>query len=246
MPRMPVFKALFPENRFAPFVLRSGRFAFYSIVATLVKADDRVIDFGAGRGQLAESSSGHMRWLTDFRGRCAEVVGVDVDPVVLENPFVHRAYVLSADGKTSLPDGCADVIVSFAVLEHVADPDAFFREIDRLLKPGGWFCAWTPNKWGYVGMGARLIPFRYHAKWLRFFMPAASREAHDVFPTVYKSNTKGAVREHASQFEDFSFYYNGVPSYNMGSVIIGRLLLLYMFLMPAFMSQSLMVFLRKK
>lgn len=246
MAKMNVFKALFPENRFVSFALRSGRFAFFSIVADLVKPEHRVVDFGAGRGQLVGSSKGHMRWLTDFRGRCTEVVGTDVDPAVLENPYVHRALLIGEDGATDLPDACADVIVSFAVLEHVADPEAFFREIGRLLKPGGWFCAWTPNKWGYVGIGARLVPSRLHASWLRIFAPNSTRRTQDVFPTLYRVNTKGAVARHADGFDDFSFYYNGAPSYNMGSVLVGRLILLYMILTPPFMSQTLMVFLRKK
>lgn len=43
---------------------------------------------------------------------------------------------------TDLPDGCADIIVSRAVLEHVSEPDlrAIARHSMRILRPGGAIC----------------------------------------------------------------------------------------------------------
>ena len=48
-----------------------------------------------------------------------------------------------------LPDGCAKVIVSFQVLEHVWDLDWYFSEIRRLLAPGGTLLLSTHGTWLY-------------------------------------------------------------------------------------------------
>lgn len=236
---------IFPEQRIVRFNRRQGAFVFFSMVADLLKPNDVVVDFGAGRGNQAEAA-GLVGSLSGFKGRCARAIGVDVDPAVLENPYVDDSHLIGADGRTPLPADCADIVFSYAVLEHVADPAAFVAEIHRILKPGGWFCAWTPNKWGYVALGARLIPNRYHARLIKAVEPGG-REAHDVFPTVYRMNTRSAIRGSFGRagFEDFSFTYNGHPSYNFGRAWIARLWMAVMALSPPAMRQSLFVFVRK-
>jgi SAM-dependent methyltransferase len=90
------------------------------------------------------------------------VIGVDPDPAVHENPSLDEALVAHPNAPLPLTDASTDMIVSYAVLEHVEDPPALAAEVCRVLRPGGWFCAWTPNKWGYVGIGARCVPNSLH------------------------------------------------------------------------------------
>lgn len=243
--RQDAMARIFPERRIVSFNRRQGAFVFFSIVSELVGPDHTVVDFGAGRGHQA-SAKGLVGTLSRFRGRCRKVIGLDVDPVVLQNPHVDEAYQIQPDGRTPLADASVDVIFSYAVLEHVADPAAFAAEIERILKPGGWFCAWTPNKWGYVALGARLIPNRFHARLITAVEPGG-REAHDVFPTVYHLNTRRAVRRFFGDtgFEDYSFTYNGHPSYNFGREAIAWLWMAVMACSPPAMRQSLFVFVRK-
>lgn len=240
------FWKLFPETRFVAFNRRQDRLLFFSIVDELVGKDDVVLDLGAGRDRFAEFGA-HLDRISRLKSRCKRVIGVDVDPIVLTNQALDEAHVIVPGERLPFADGSIDLIYSYAVLEHVDTPTALVDEIARVLKPGGWFCAWTPNKWGYVAIGARLVPNSLHARLLQTVQPQSRTQA-DVFPTRYRLNTLGTVRRlfGARNFESFSFRYNAQPSYNLGRVMVARFWLLVMALAPASMSQSLMVFERKR
>lgn len=105
-----------------------------------------LLDFGCGNGAQT----------LKFLDRFDTITGVDVVPAELDT-FAAECRrlqvedrvrgVLADSGPLSLPDGCADVITSFTVLEHVADERAALRELRRLLKPGGLLVITVPNRW---------------------------------------------------------------------------------------------------
>ncbi|MCB0323547.1 MAG: class I SAM-dependent methyltransferase [Bdellovibrionales bacterium] len=174
-----------------------------------------LLDFGAGRGANRNMN---------FRGQAAKVCGVDVDPIVHENPFLDEAKEL-VDGSIPYPDQTFDVVVSSDVLEHLEDPVATFREIRRVLKPGGWFLSKTPNAWHYVPLISRCTPHWFH-EWVN---KKRGREANDTFPTFYRANTKRALRALAAEagfssvetdmFEGRPEYLRfSVPSYAIGAI----------------------------
>ena len=213
----------------------------------LLHPDDTVVDLGAGRGEWAENlPSPYIRDLMHFRGRAREVIGVDIDPVVVENPTVDRAVIME-DGKTmpGVADESVDLIVARAVLEHVADPASFAAEVQRVLKPGGWLCAWTPNKWGSVALAARAVPNSSHVSALGRLQ--RGRQERDVFPTTYLLNTRRDLRRWfpPDQFADYSFTFGGLPSYYGNSAALGYALLAYEKLVPRPLNSHLHVFLRK-
>lgn len=214
------------------------------MVSELVRPEYTVLDFGAGRGRQSEFGGPHLRAISGLKGRCARLIGVDVDDAVLENDAVDEAHLLTADGRIPLPDQSVDLIYSYAVFEHVSDAETAASELKRVLKPGGWICAWTPNKWGYISIGARLVPNRLHSKVLKVVQPGGRAEK-DIFPTVYRMNTRGAIRRLFPELEDFTFGFNAQPSYNFGSALISRFWLFYMTITPRALAQSLMIFLRK-
>jgi SAM-dependent methyltransferase len=47
---------------------------------------------------------------------------------------------------TGLPDNAFDVVVSFQVIEHIANDNLYLQEIHRVLKPGGTALITTPNR----------------------------------------------------------------------------------------------------
>jgi SAM-dependent methyltransferase len=240
-----VYERLFPERRFTSFFRRQIRFVFFSILADIITPESVVLDYGAGRGKHIENEYGHMARLASFRGRVKKVIGVDPDDAVFSNPTLDEAFRMDPAGAIPLPDASVDIVFSCAVLEHVSNPEKTASEITRVLKPGGWFCAYTPNKWGYVGMGVRIVPNALHARLLKFANPNGPA-AKDVFPTLYRMNTLGDIARLFPNFRNASFIFNGPPGYNFGSVIVARFWMLAMSLMPYRMGQTLFTFVQKK
>lgn len=137
---------------------------------------ERVLDLGAGAGIIPQM---------DFRARAKHVVGVDLDPRVLTNPFLHEAHVADA-GALPVPDAAFDVVVCNNVLEHFAEPERVFREVHRVLRPGGSFFAKTPNARHYVAVIARCTPPAFHG-WIS---RRRGRSDEDTFPTLYRANSR--------------------------------------------------------
>jgi SAM-dependent methyltransferase len=247
-PPKTVLQKLYPERRFSRVVRDEGKFLFYSIVADLLESHHVVMDFGAGRGHQIDAVTGHLRTLLDFRGRCKTVIAVDLDDAVLTNPFVDEAHVVDHTGRIPLPDNSVDIITSFAVLEHVTNPAQVVDELYHVLRPGGWFCAWTPNKWGYVGIGVRIIPNRLHEKLVPLAEPRDTRESIDVFRTAYKLNTVKDVSKFfgRERFHNHAFTANGSPSYHFGSIVIARFWRVVMALAPARCRKTLFVFVQRR
>jgi SAM-dependent methyltransferase len=219
---------------------------FYLRVHALLRPDMTVLDFGAGRGLVAEAEPSFCRDFRIFKGRCDRVIGVDVDPIVSANPTVDEAHVIGADGRIPLPEQSVDLIVSSATFEHIENPASTARELSRVLRPGGWICAWTTAKWGYVALGARLVPNALHPYAVRI-LGSGRRGSADVFPTFYRLNTISAVRKHflGQGFADHSYYLGGTPSYHANKAILVRFWATYNTLMPPPLKKNLHVFLRK-
>lgn len=239
---------LYPETGAGGFTRVDSRVNFYVRVNALLRPEMTVLDLGAGRGAWAENLGGFRSRLVTLKGKCRHVIGVDPDAAVLENPTLDEARVAGVHEPLPLDDASVDLIVAYAVLEHVAEPVRFAAEIDRVLRPGGWFCAWTPNRWGYVGIGATLVPNALHARLLPLVAPSDRRHERDVFPTVYRMNTRRRIRKlfPGETYDHFSHVVAGPPSYNLGSPAVARILQLYARLTPPALGQALHVFVRRR
>lgn len=185
----------FPEVAAGGLAAADGTVNFYAHVHSLLEEGATVLDFGAGRGRSAEDANEWRSAMQDLRAPGRRVIGVDVDDAVLENPQVDEAHVLAADGRIPVADGSIDLLLADWVFEHISDPRAAIAEFGRVLRPGGWLCARTPNKYGYIALGSRLIPDRLHAALVGRLQPGSGREDHDVFPTVYRMNSTRQLQE---------------------------------------------------
>ena len=155
---------------------------FVSKMGSRIKANDTVLDIGAGAG---------LRSVYDYKNQCREMIGIDVDPRVEENPLLHRGICCDAN-TMPLEDNSVDLAFTVYVLEHVEDPGRFCAEIARVLKPGGEFWSLTPNRLHYVPLIASLTPTRFH-QWVN---EKRGRKSDDTFPTYYRLNSKTALNRH--------------------------------------------------
>jgi SAM-dependent methyltransferase len=96
----------------------------------------RVLDVGCGDGYVLN--------LLKQVVPAAETFGVEVDPAAA-GKAARRHRVVVGDFLAVQIDGLFDLIVSSHVIEHVADPLAFLRRIEKLLAPGGVAIIDTPN-----------------------------------------------------------------------------------------------------
>ncbi len=185
----------YPEINAGGYTRVDGKVAFYLRVQELVLQLEEagggpltIVDFGAGRGAWVDAPIPLHRRLQDLRGPGRTVIGVDIDPVVLENPLVDEARVIPPTGVLPLDDASVDLVYSEFTIEHVDNPDQVVAELHRVVKPGGWVCAVTPNKWGYIAVAARLVPNRLHVRALHKLQPGKAER--DTFPTRYRMNTR--------------------------------------------------------
>jgi SAM-dependent methyltransferase len=184
--------SLFPEIGAGGYTRQDGAIEFYTRVHALLHPKMTVLDFGAGRGSDDSDPVKARRELRALRGRVARVVGVDVDAAVLENPGLDEALVVGDGDPIPMDDLAADLVIVDRTFEHLPAPERVARELERVLRPGGWVCGRTPHKWGYVGISARAVPNKLHTTALRRLQPW--RESRDIFPTAYRCNTHRDLR----------------------------------------------------
>lgn len=158
---------------------------FRERVLAELRPESELLDLGAGAGHVKQMN---------FRGRARRVCGVDPDERVRENPYLDEARVGFGEA-IPYADGLFDVVVADNVLEHLERPEATFREVARVLKPGGRFLAKTPNKWHYVPLIARWTPLWFH----QMVNKMRGRHESHTFETHYKANSGGDVRRLAEE-----------------------------------------------
>ncbi len=152
-------RRVYPEVAAGGFTRVDGTVEFYTRVNALLRSDMVVVDYGAGRGRFMEDESAPLRRdLRTLQGKVAKVVGLDVDDAVLSNPVLDEAHVINPAALLPLASSSVDLVLSDFTFEHVDDAATVSGELTRILKSGGWICARTPNRFGYIGVGANLFP----------------------------------------------------------------------------------------
>ena len=234
-----------PERGVAGFTKSDGTILFYNFVkaAACRVGARRVLDFGAGRGALFDTP---VRWrleLQDLRQFGAEVWAADVDPVVTDHPASHHQVVLELGAPLPFEDDFFDVIVSDFTFEHIEQPERVAAELQRVVRPGGWICARTVNRLGYIKLASSLVPNRLHVKALSRIQPG--RQEQDVFPTVYRMNSVGQVRKLFPGCEVYAVHDKAQPAYHFNNPLIYRLFRALHAVLPGALAPLVYFFIRK-
>jgi ubiquinone/menaquinone biosynthesis C-methylase UbiE len=109
-------------------------------------AADKVLDIGCGYGGLLIYLNRRVGFTQVLEGLDCSALMVTRAQAEMRNRKLdsHISIRQGLATKLPYPDGTFDVIVSTYVIKHLSDQltDEMFREVMRVLKPGGRFCLW--------------------------------------------------------------------------------------------------------
>ena len=127
-----------------------------------VKVGGAVLDAGCGGGGMPLS----------FAEEAERVVGIDLSPRFLDagrrlavEHGLRNLRFAQADGQAlPFPAATFDLVLSHAVVEHVADAARYLRELARVLKPGGCIYLSTAPYLSFAGahLPRLLVPVPLH------------------------------------------------------------------------------------
>ena len=242
-----VTSKFYPEVLAGGFTSVDGSIDFYSRINALLDESKEVLDFGAGRAAWFEDDpSPYRKALRLLKGKVKRVVGCDISGAVHENRAVDETVQTQPGEPLPFKDGEFDLMVSDYTFEHIADPVSVAGEFHRILKPGGWICARTPNKYCYVSIITRLVKNSLHSRILKYAQP--ERKDEDVFPTTFKLNTRRSVAKYftSDKFENYSYMYEAEPVYHFNNRFVYWMFYMANRLTPRVMKTNLYIFLRKR
>lgn len=115
----------------------------FKLVSFLIKKNDikpgmNVLDLGCGRGD----------YIIPFKQLGMNVYGVDISEYsinYLKNNGYNVCYCDFEKNKIPFEKNFFDVIFSKSVIEHLGNPENYFEEIKRILKPNGKLIILTPD-----------------------------------------------------------------------------------------------------
>jgi SAM-dependent methyltransferase len=167
--------------------LRYSQHFYEQRLAGAVSKDVDWLDLGCGHRVLPEWRGAAEQGIVRGFG---SGTGIDYDMPSLARHRSMRRLVRGDIASLPFRDGSFDLVTANMVVEHLADPERQFREIGRVLRPGGVFLLHTPNALGYSSMVGRLVPESVKHALIRVL---DSRRPEDVFPTHYRANTPGRL-----------------------------------------------------
>jgi SAM-dependent methyltransferase len=231
----------YPEAIFGEFTDADGTIAFFNRVNALIDPSFVVLDVGCGRGAYNEDPVTFRKNLRILKGKADKVIGIDLDPVGKENPFLDDFRLIQGDSWPIETDSI-DLIVCDNVLEHVPNPERLFMEIQRVLKNGGYLCIRTPNRWNYIAIASTLIPNHYHPKVISVIQKGRKQE--DVFPTVYKCNSVWKLGDMMKRhgMKNVVYGYEPDPAYLKFSRLAYLIGVIYQKFSPKFIKSELFAF----
>lgn len=121
--------------------------AWGRMVEPVFKTGADLIERHIPRGRLLDVGTGYGFFLALMQSRGWETMGLEISPTGAQ--YGRKRWGLSILSqpweKASFPEGEFDVVTAFYVVEHLPDPVAFFREVHRILRPGGMILVRYPH-----------------------------------------------------------------------------------------------------
>jgi 2-polyprenyl-3-methyl-5-hydroxy-6-metoxy-1,4-benzoquinol methylase len=150
-----------------------------------IEPHDRVLEIGCGDGHFLQHLKDHE--ITD-------VIGIDIDSSALNRALDNGHEVYQSNVESFEADKKFDVVCSFQVLEHVADPYTFLKSSLSLLRPGGTLIFAVPNSSGFlatVRFPLLNMPPHHQTRW----DPEVVRNLTSIFSVDVQSLECGPLTE---------------------------------------------------
>lgn len=113
----------------------SAILGMYEFIKKYAKPRDKILEVGS-------EGSNHYRQLPHILELKPNYVGLDIKKgfnvdIAVEDPYSWK----------ELSDNEFDIVISGSTLEHIEFFWVVFKEMARVLKPGGYMCVIVPRKW---------------------------------------------------------------------------------------------------
>ena len=175
-------------DRFAP-GSENEQYAYFRKVRRQVRRGIKWLDAGCGHTLVP----GWMKHASALEAELLSapdlIIGTDLDLASLHKPSTIQRCCCDIE-ELAFRSHSFDLVTCNMVIEHVANPGAVFLEFFRVLKPGGTLIVHTPNVLNWGNFVAKITPRRFHDFVRR---RASGSDPDDVFPTLYRANTPGAL-----------------------------------------------------
>jgi SAM-dependent methyltransferase len=182
------------------------------------------IDFGCGHGNFAHAL---------IREGAAYVYAIDFGPENIKYAVNARnrlrikpnqiEFKVESVYKVSKADNAFDFAVQNGVFHHLEDEEAAYREVRRVLKPGGWFWVYTDGAgaishdlWDASSYILRNIPQEFTISYLDYLNIETGKRYHlgDGLNATYRHTTWAELTERLSRlgFGNFRRLVGGFPT----------------------------------
>lgn len=191
--RLRLFKLYWRLEKWLAPGLDYSQHDYERLLGEVVRPGNHWLDLGCGHQLLPE-------WRrpaeSELVGTAARLVGLDPEVEALRKHGSITARVCGSASDLPFGEGSFDLITANMVVEHLAQPLDQFREIRRVLRPGGCFVFHTPNLHGHPTVLARMVP-----EWLKspLVRLLEGRVEEDRFPTHYRANSATELAAIAGQ-----------------------------------------------
>ena len=135
------------EERRRRFASELCRYRFCGLSHAMKGA--RFLEVGCGTGNRSMLAAKHFG-VGEFVGLDQSTASLEIARQVAREEHFERFTPVEGDlFNIPYPDGSFDVVVSWGVLHHTADPFRGFEELVRACRPGGFLGLFLYNKWNH-------------------------------------------------------------------------------------------------